>query len=151
MVAVLLMNCVVQGQTKKEKKDQTKIAEKVKAAMAEQEVRMAAYEKKRIAAVGVYLEGKSISAEIVKGLREGFLVRGMTAEEFSLACGSPPGKVNVTEDSSGRREQWFYGTSFYLFFQNGKVDGWQDNTGHPETRIDKMKLDSAKAGAIGTR
>ena len=89
MVAVLLMNCVVQGQTKKEKKDQTKIAEKVKAAMAEQEVRMAAYEKKRIAAVGVYLEGKSISAEIVKGLREGFLVRGMTAEEFSLKCSSP--------------------------------------------------------------
>src|SRR5437879_12954686 len=122
VVAVLLMNCVVQGQTKKEEKDQTKIAEKVKAAMSEREVKIAAYEKKRIAAVGVYLEGKTILAEIVKGLREGYLVRGMSVEEFSLACGSPPGKVNVTEDSFGRREQWSYGTSFYLYFQNGKAD-----------------------------
>lgn len=138
MILVILMMgcCFASAQSKKEK---AKIEEK----MTQLRERKAEYEKNKKAAAEAYLRDRKVSPEVAQGLRDGYLVLGMTEEEFMLACDSR-GKVNVTEGASGRREQWVYGSpgnSIYIYFENGKVTSWQDQTDDPG-KITGEKLNS---------
>lgn len=49
---------------------------------------------------------------------------GMTETMFLEMKGKPE-KVNRTVSSSGAKEQWVYGYSYY-YFENGKLTTWQD-------------------------
>lgn len=62
-------------------------------------------------------------------LRKRTLTTGMTPEEVVLIYGKPA-DVNRSVGSWGTHEQWVYEVSEtkneYLYFENGKVTGWQD-------------------------
>lgn len=50
---------------------------------------------------------------------------GMT-EEMVLDSWGVPDDINRTVGSWGVHEQWVYGLGQYLYFENGKLTGWQD-------------------------
>jgi len=50
---------------------------------------------------------------------------GMTTVQAKMSWGDPD-KVNATTGSWGRHEQWVYGDSSYLYFENGKLTSMQN-------------------------
>lgn len=84
--------------------------------------------------------------EASRKIKEPFLVRGLSSEDAKTVWG-PPNRVNASEGSFGHHEQWVYyglatdpldgvtyyinekgwlpGKSLYLYFDNGKLTGWQ--------------------------
>ncbi len=49
---------------------------------------------------------------------------GMTKEQVHASRGFP-NDVSVSIDKSGIHEQWHYAVSYYLYFENGELSGWQ--------------------------
>ncbi len=50
---------------------------------------------------------------------------GMT-DKMVLDSWGQPDDINRTVGSWGVHEQWVYGADQYLYFENGKLTGWQD-------------------------
>ena len=111
-------------------KEQAREAEIAKEQKVKEERRAAqdkAKEETRIAAIDAYLQGKDVSPQIAKALREKELILDMSMEEVKLAWEDEPDRVNVSVGSYGRHEQWVYHFGTYLYFENGKVTSWQES------------------------
>lgn len=61
-----------------------------------------------------------ISAEMWSLIQRGKVKLGMSKEEATLSWGEP-NDINTDTFNGGKREQWVYGTSSYLYFINSKL------------------------------
>jgi hypothetical protein len=78
------------------------------------------------AALKEYLDTHpSLPADIVKGLKDKELVRGMNGDEVFLVLMLLPQQKNISNGEFGTREQWVYPSGTYLYFKNGILDSWQ--------------------------
>lgn len=50
---------------------------------------------------------------------------GMTQEQVTGSSWGKPSKINTTITAGGRHEQWVYGGSNYLYFENGTLTSIQ--------------------------
>jgi hypothetical protein len=122
---------------------------KLEAKAAQRKLERVEMEKQRLAAVEAYLQTNQVTTAITNAMREGYLVRGMTKDQFTLAItGVIAPKISVTEGASGRREQWIWGREFLLNFENGVIEGWQDNTPNAGSKVDAVKLNEASLRAV---
>ncbi len=49
---------------------------------------------------------------------------GMTKEQVQASLGLPK-DIRVNIEKNGINEQWYYGGSYYLYFENEELSGWQ--------------------------
>ncbi|KKK47580.1 hypothetical protein LCGC14_3153780 [marine sediment metagenome] len=69
-----------------------------------------------------------LSDQLKEDIYGGIIRRGMTTEEV-IASWSRPRDINRSVGSWGVHQQWIYGDigyRKYLYFENGKLTGWQD-------------------------
>jgi hypothetical protein len=63
--------------------------------------------------------------DVWKAIEQGEVFIGMTQRQVLLSKGRPS-KINTTESATGMSEQWVYGRSIYLHFNNGVLTVIQD-------------------------
>ena len=72
------------------------------------------------------IKAKKFSPQIEKAILDREVQIGMTDEQVKLSWGNP-GKINRTVTVNHVREQWVYGSSTYLYFDNGVLTSFQDS------------------------
>lgn len=73
-----------------------------------------------------YVEKNNSLTDVVKkAILAEKVVIGMTKEDVEASWGKPK-DINRTVGSWGVHEQWVYGSSNYLYFEDGKLTSWQD-------------------------
>jgi hypothetical protein len=77
-------------------------------------------ERARVAAIRATNYSAATKARLISG--KAWI--GMTAKQARLAWGDPD-DINITVTAAGRHEQWVYGSSSYLYVDNGIVTGIQ--------------------------
>ncbi len=66
-------------------------------------------------------------ASVKKAILDNNVEIGMTKEQVQASRGFPNG-VSVSIDKSGIHEQWHYGVSYYLYFANGELFCWYEQS-----------------------
>jgi hypothetical protein len=80
----------------------------------------AAVEKRR----SDYIESHpGLSESTRNAVKKGLVQVGLLPEEIEASWG-PPSRKNISDGAYGRREQWVYGDSTYVYFDDGKVTSW---------------------------
>jgi len=84
--------------------------------------------------VGIILFVGCEQQKIQKGLKEGYLVRGMTQEQCVEIVPRPPSSSISTKNEKGHEYViWFYGDyskgtiNGKLVFKDGKLDSWEES------------------------
>ena len=94
--------------------------------------RLAAYEAARDAEFEARVEKRrsdyieshpGLSESARNAVKKGLVTVGLLPEELEASCGIPL-KKNISDGVNGRREQWVYGESTYVYFDDGKVTSW---------------------------
>jgi hypothetical protein len=70
------------------------------------------------------LKYKKWGAKALNAIADCRVYLGMTADQVLVSWGKP-NKINASVGSWGRHEQWVYGDSSYLYFENGKLTSRQ--------------------------
>jgi hypothetical protein len=70
-------------------------------------------------------EHPEIHPEIQKAIYNDYIITGMSQQDFLMVMGQPS-KVNRFVSFLGAEEQWIYGQSYYYYFTDGKLTGWQE-------------------------
>lgn len=65
------------------------------------------------------------SKRVLKAIKEGNVLIGMTKDQVRASIGLPS-DINRSGGTWGLHEQWVYGSSLYIYFENGRVSSWQD-------------------------
>jgi hypothetical protein len=87
---------------------------------AEADALAAAVEKRR----SDYIESHpGLSESARNAVKKGLLTVNLLPEELEASWGIPR-KKNISDGVNGRREQWVYGDSTYVYFDDGKVTSW---------------------------
>ena len=79
----------------------------------------------QIRAIYVRKHGARWDPQFQQDVREGLIRIGMT-KEMVLASWGQPRDINRSVGSWGVNEQWVYAYSQYLYFENGKLESFQD-------------------------
>lgn len=94
--------------------------ERQKQDAAEADALAAAVEKRR----SDYIESHpGLSESTRSAVKKGLVQVGLLPEELGASWG-PPWRKNISDGAYGRREQWVYGDSTYVYLVNGKVTSW---------------------------
>jgi hypothetical protein len=72
------------------------------------------------------IKAKKLPPQIEKAILDRKVQIGMTDEQVKLSWGNP-GKINRTVTVNHVSEQWVYGSSTYLYFDNGVLTSFQDS------------------------
>ena len=72
------------------------------------------------------IKAKKLPPQIEKAILDRKVQVGMTDEQVKLSWGNP-GKINRTVTVNHVSEQWVYGSSTYLYFDNGVLTSLQDS------------------------
>lgn len=70
-------------------------------------------------------DGSEYQDSMVKAVAEKKIAIGMTRAEAVFSLGTPQ-TVNNTTTSKGKREQWVYSLTNYVYVENGTVTSYQD-------------------------
>jgi hypothetical protein len=71
-----------------------------------------------------YIESHpGLSESARNAVKKGLLAVGLLPEELEASWGIPR-KKNISDGVNGRREQWIYDESTYVYFDDGKVTSW---------------------------
>jgi len=72
-----------------------------------------------------YIKKNGIDKVKADNILKGMVSIGMTTEDVEVSWGKPK-DINRSVGAWGVHEQWVYGSSNYLYFENGKLTSWQD-------------------------
>lgn len=95
-------------------------AERQKQAADEADALAASVQKRRTDYIESHPELSDSARDAVK---KGLVKVGLLPDELEASWG-PPWQKNITDGAYGRREQWVYGDSTYVYLVNGKVTSW---------------------------